>query len=254
MDKRLNLKGQVGIFILIGIVLIALLSLFLLFNRTPELQEEVDSSNPENFLRTCIREKTFDTLQTMIVRGGLLTFEKNITYYKQDILYHCYTSGNYMPCVNQHPSLLEEARIQLLEEIKPEINSCFTQLKEENERRNRIIEGELNEINLEFVPGSVKIKLIGPITISGDNSQRYEEFDFNFAHPIYDLLSVSQDIAKSESQTCYFEYVGYMAVYPRFEIEKNTLSDSTKIYTIKDTFSDTKMEVAIRGCAIPPGL
>ena len=62
------------------------------------------------------------------------------------------------------------------------------------------------------------------------------------------------EISNQEAKYCYFEYVGYMLLYPKMDIEKFAMSDSTKIYTLKDKKSDKEMNIAIRSCAIPPGI
>ena len=45
-----------------------------------------------------------------------------------------------------------------------------------------------------------------------------------------------------------------MLLNQRFIIEKDSISDSIEIYKIKDKKTDKIMNVAIRGCAIPPGI
>jgi hypothetical protein len=45
-----------------------------------------------------------------------------------------------------------------------------------------------------------------------------------------------------------------MILYPRFDIRKVAMSDSTKIYTIEDKYSEKEMNIAIRSCVIPPGI
>ena len=70
---------------------------------------------------------------------------------------------------------------------------------------------------------------------------------------MYDLASVANEIASQEAKFCYFEYVGFNILYNDFDIRKDTLSDSTKIYTIKHKKTAAEMNIAVRGCAIPAG-
>ncbi|HLC52957.1 MAG TPA: hypothetical protein VJK03_00280, partial [Candidatus Nanoarchaeia archaeon] len=65
---------------------------------------------------------------------------------------------------------------------------------------------------------------------------------------------VAIEISSQEAKYCYFEYVGYMILHPEFDIQKTALSDSTKIYTIKDIRTEEVMRIATRSCAIPPGV
>jgi len=87
-----------------------------------------------------------------------------------------------------------------------------------------------------------------------EQSQTFNEYNIEVMNPLYDLSKVAIEIASQEAKYCYFEYVGYMILYPRFSIEKFAFSDSTKIYTIKDKYTNKEMNIAIRGCAIPPGI
>ena len=85
-------------------------------------------------------------------------------------------------------------------------------------------------------------------------SNTFDSFDFEINSPLYNLATIAMEIADQEAKYCYFENVGYGVVYPRYNIEVFRMSDSTKIYTIRDTKSGEVMNIAIRGCAIPHGL
>ena len=86
------------------------------------------------------------------------------------------------------------------------------------------------------------------------NTQIIDGFDVQIISPLYDLVNVAVEIANQEAKYCYFEYVGYQVLYPNFDIRKFAFSEGTKIYTIKDKYSDKEMNIAIRSCAIPPGI
>ena len=93
------------------------------------------------------------------------------------------------------------------------------------------------------------------MTIKNNEETRdFEKFDFQFSSPIFNLANIAIEIADQEAKYCYFEYVGYSIIYPRYQISLFTMSDSTRIYTIKDTKTKKEMNIAIRGCALPQGL
>ena len=87
----------------------------------------------------------------------------------------------------------------------------------------------------------------------GGISQDFSSFATALKNPLYDIAYVANEIASQEAKFCYFEYVGFNILYNKFDIKKYTLSDSTKIYTIKDKQSGEEMNIAVRGCAIPAG-
>jgi len=87
----------------------------------------------------------------------------------------------------------------------------------------------------------------------GDFSRDFNSFRSSIRSPLYDLGYVANEIARQEAKYCYFEYLGYSLIYNNFDIRKYSLSDSTKIYTVEHKPSGETMNIAIRGCAIPPG-
>ena len=64
---------------------------------------------------------------------------------------------------------------------------------------------------------------------------------------------MAHEIVSQESQFCYFEYLGYMLLYPEYKIDKFRTSDETIIYTIDHKDSKEMFRFAVRGCVIPPG-
>ena len=85
-------------------------------------------------------------------------------------------------------------------------------------------------------------------------TMKYNEFNADIKSPLYNLAKIAIEIASQQAKFCYFEYVGYMILYPRYSIDVFAMSDSTKIYSIEDRESGKKLNIAIRSCAIPPGI
>jgi hypothetical protein len=114
---------------------------------------------------------------------------------------------------------------------------------------------EESEYNLSLAPNRIFLKIEKKIEIGkNDIVRKYDKFDIEVISPIYDLGLVAMEIASQEAKYCYFEYVGYSIIYPDFSFEKFAMSDSTKIYSIEHLPSKQKLNMATRGCAIPPGL
>ena len=67
---------------------------------------------------------------------------------------------------------------------------------------------------------------------------------------LYELVRIAVDIVRNEARFCYFEYLGYMNLYPRYNIHLKVFSDSTEVYSIKDEYTQEEMNIAIRGCAL----
>ena len=84
--------------------------------------------------------------------------------------------------------------------------------------------------------------------------QTISEIATNVRSPLQDIGLVVNEIVSQEAQYCYFEYVGYMILYPDWDIRVTTRSDATKIYTVTHIPTDITMQFAVRGCAFPAGI
>jgi hypothetical protein len=250
----MNERGQITIWVLVALAIVGGLLLFFIFQRSPELVQN-EEFNPRNFLKSCIQSGVEEGTGIMYKSGGFINEQKGVMYLGMNRTYLCYNSGNYLPCVNQHPMLINEMKEELKEFLKPRFEECYQNLKLELEGRNDEVEfGELN-FSVYLKPDEILIDIEKEIVIK-ENSQidRFDGFEFGFESPLWNLGNIGIEIASQEAKYCYFEYVGYNNLHPRFIIKKTSLGDGSKIYTIEDTKMNEEMIFAIRGCAIPPGI
>lgn len=254
MTQRNN-RAQVTIWIIVAIMIVAsIIVLFMIGKQSPQPSFE-EITNPRLAIETCTRRAVGAALEKMMPQGGFIA-PKNYKLYKNtNVSYLCENIGYFEPCVNQHPLLLTEVGIELENVIRPEIDNCFLDLKDELEQRQGIVSLKPMALNVSFGPGRVRVSVRREMDITErGQSQTFSDFTTDLTHPAYDLIRVAQEIASQEAKYCYFEYVGYMALYPQFDIRKFALSDSTKIYTIADVTTKHTMNIAVRGCALPGGV
>ena len=90
------------------------------------------------------------------------------------------------------------------------------------------------------------------MTKSGETTNN-ENFKFIIPSMIYDLAVVSQEIVNQEAKYCNFESVGFMILYPEFNIDRFKTSDLNIVYTVTHKKTDDKFKFAVRGCVMPPG-
>ena len=171
------------------------------------------------------------------------------------VAYLCENIGNYKPCINQHPMLLNEIKEEIRTYVSPRIEQCFSELKNEIEKKKGTVSYGPMSVDVLLGPTRVYLKIDKKITVKNwDDTRTFDSLSFEMVNPVYDLANVAIEIASQEAKYCYFEYVGYMVLYPQFDIRVHMMSDSTSIYTIKDKKSGKEMNIAIRSCAIPPGI
>lgn len=255
MAKEMK-RGQVTIWVIVAIFIVAGIILLFLIRIKPI--SPIGSNNnldPSTFIGTCAKKYTEEALDRMLPQGGFLEPENYVMYNNKKIEYLCIRDGYYKSCINQHPLLIGEIKNELENYLDLKMSECFIKLKEEYEKRNYNVDlGDMN-IKVEFVSRKVFVEIKREARFSKDeNILQFNDFDTEILYPVSDLSNLAIEIANQEAKYCYFEYVGYMILYPNIDIRKTSMSDSTKIYTITDKKSEKTMNIAVRSCAIPPGI
>ena len=101
-DKK---KGQVTIFIIIAVLVVAIgVAIYML---SPGIRTGItgETKNPEQFIQTCLEDEIKDTVETLSLQGGSIEPEHYILYQDERIEYLCYTNEYYEKCVVQQPLL-----------------------------------------------------------------------------------------------------------------------------------------------------
>lgn len=250
-----NKRGQMTIWVIIAVVFVAVIVLFFLLrsNINPNVSVAVEE-NPRVFISNCVSNYVNEAVDIILPHGGFANPGHSKFYNDINVSYLCYNKGNYNPCVNQHPLLLNEMKKEIQAYAEPRIEQCFQDYKFEMAKREIIVDLEPMALNVEIVPDKILVDLDRRVTITNrGESYSLNEFNVEVLNPVYDLGRIAMEIASQEAEYCYFEYVGYMILYPKYKIEKIPMSDSTNIYTIQDKKSGKQMNIAVRSCAIPAG-
>lgn len=255
-------RGQVTIFIILGVIIVSVIVLFLIFGSeiVPKISVKKEV-NPIPFLDSCMEDKIKETLGVISLQGGSVenslykTFKFSDEQISRDISYLCYTQNYYIPCINQEPLLIQHLKNEIKTDISEEVETCFDRLTLSLEKQNYVVDARYNEFDIELTKGKVIINIYGELVLtkSGETSKQ-EDFKIVTSSRFYDLALVVQEIVSQEAEYCNFEYLGYMNLYPQWKIDKFLTSDSTIIYTVEHKESKERFRFAIRGCVIPPGL
>lgn len=254
-----EVRGQVSIWVILGIILAASIVLFFLLSPSAELLKPADSDvsfDMQTFLETCTAQYVGEAVDLMLPQGGFVNPRNTVFFDGNNIEYICFNNGNYSPCIHQHPLLLNEMKLEIDNYVTPLIDDCFEDMKREFEGRRGDVEYDLNfdvEVNLKKDVVALEIKRETTIVKQGD-TRNLGGFKIEVSSPVYNLGKVAMEIANQEANFCYFEFVGYNLHYPRYQIKKYTLSDPIDIYTITDIKTRKEMNIAVRGCTLPAGL
>jgi len=262
MKKRC---AQVTIFIIAGLVIVSIISLFFLFRAgvIPEIGGTKEI-NPNSFLSSCLEDKIKETTQIISLQGGHLDNPLHKTFKFEgeefrNISYLCYTQNNYIPCVNQEPMLFQHLKEEIYDYISKDkeeisVRNCFDDLVFSLEEQGYVVNARYNDFEVKLVPKKVVVEIDGEITLTktGETSTQ-EDFKVIIPSRFYDLAIVVQEIVNQEARFCNFEHLGFMFFYNKFMIDKFRTGDSTIIYTIEHKDTKEKFRFAVRSCVIPPG-
>lgn len=251
--KRLDKRGQVTIFIIVGIVIVVgILILFYLFRGPSILSPQI--TPPRDFIQNCMDESVRDSLDRVYRNGGEADISFGVKYQGEDYNYLCYNAEDYLSCYNLHPLLEDQIESEIEDATKDDLQECFDKLRADLEAKRFEVSGGATSYSIDLLPGSVEINIEKEVIISGRNStQSFNEFNFRVVDPIYDLVKVARRIVNDEATNCRFDRSEYMLFYPDYEIVMASY-DNNKFYTITDRTSGKEFKFAVRTCAIPAGI
>jgi hypothetical protein len=249
-----NKKAQMTIWAIVALLLMAGIVIVYLLAR-PVIPNAPENSDPKPLITSCIKDAVSEAQNLMLPQGGF-TYPDNYRIYNgSKVSYLCKYNGYFHPCIQQHPMYLDELGGEFKRYISPKIENCFSELKTRYESEKYTVQIKEMNLSVHLGPGKIYVDLIRPITFEKRGAAfSLADFSLSVNSPLYDLASVATEISTQEAKYCYFEYVGYMILYPQFDIRKITMSEGTRIYTIKDTSTKKELNIAIRGCVIVPGI
>ncbi|MBT4135846.1 hypothetical protein HOD75_04915 [archaeon] len=251
--NRMSRKGQIAIFIILALILVVSILLIFAFRNPPEI-EVLDDENPQASIESCVSEVVNEVVNVLSVQGGDFNPQGSVMYQGRNITYLCYINENYLPCVNQRPLLIEHIENEIKVNIRQNVENCFENLKAGLERRYEVEMGSL-DIDVNLNRRKIKVDLIREMRIvRGDNVREFKDFKVEILNPIYDLAKIAGEIVNQESEFCNFNEVGFMLIYPEYDVQRIKTGDSDTIYILQERVSGKDFNFAVRSCVMPPGI
>ncbi len=254
-------RGQLTIFIIVGILLVASVSLFFLSRAgfIPQLLGGKPETSANVFLDSCLEEEIDEAIKIISLQGGYISNPLNKTFtftdegVANDISYLCYNQGIGF-CINQELVLLKHLEDEIKNYIEEDVENCFIEMIDSfNRQRFEVGVGPnsgLNSFEVELNSKEVIVQTDSKVTLtkSGESSTQ-KNFRVSVNTRLYELANVVQEIVNKEATKCDFDHFGYMGLYKEFTIDKPTkLPDSTQIYRIEYKDTGEKFRFAVRGC------
>lgn len=256
MNKK---RGQITIFIILGIILISAVVLFFLFRE----QTTIDTTgkpdeNPESFMNSCLEGKIKNAINYLSLRGGYVNNSLNLNFKFEneppiDITYLCYNQNSYLRCINQKPLFTQDLKTEIKKYISEDVENCFNEMTDGFVQKGYGVETNYRDFSVDFIPKRVIIQTDSDITltVSGE-SVKEENFKITVASRYYEIVTLVQELVNEEAEFCYTENLGINLVYPEFIVDKFRTQESI-VYTVEHKESKEKFRFVVRGCVIPPG-
>ena len=143
---------------------------------------------------------------------------------------------------------------EIKNEIKLESDSCFSSLRQsfENQGFNvNLIEGDTK---VELLPNIIVVTYNKDLSLTKDNTERYEKIDVIVKNNLYELMSIANSIIGMEVQYGDSETTIYMNYYHDLKVEKKKQTEGSTIYILTDRDTGDKFQFASRSVAWPPGI
>ncbi len=242
-------KGQVTIFIIVGIVIVAAVLVWFLWIQPTYFPSAGGKPGFEGCVETAIE----DGLEEIGATGGFVNPEFYYLYQGKKVPYYCYTNLYYNACVVQKPFLKQHFEEGLRLVAKEKIDRCFESSLENLKSRGYTVIGGVGDLSLELVPGKVAVVYDAPVVIQRDAAQKFTKFAFDMNSPIYEMVMVATSIVQFETAFGDADTDGFMLYYPDLIVRKMKQSEGTTIYIIEDKISETKLQFASRSFAWPAG-
>ena len=250
MEKR----GQVTIFIIIGILIVLAGVLIYLFY--PQIQSFTSGSEqtPSSVLESCLEEDVKNSIELISSQGGSANPEHYMLYNNEKIQYLCYTNEYYIPCIMQKPMLNNHVKTQIKEDISSVVNDCLDSMEEVFDKKGYNVNLKKGDYNVELLPNKIEINFDSSISLTkGDETLKAESFKVVVNNNIYELVSIATSILDMETTYGDAETTIYMDYYHDKKVEKKKQSDGTTIYILTDRDTQDKFQFASRSVAWPPG-
>ena len=258
LSKR-GKKGQVTIFIIIAIVIVALVVLFFVFRGDLQKQQIPAFVEPiETSFLVCLEENALTGISLLELSGGNLEeidfepgseympFSSHLNFVGNEVPYWFYISGNNLPRENV-PSV-KDMESQLENYIEKNIQGCaFEDLYDQNYD----FEKGLAEANVVIKEDNVKIDLEMDLSVSkGEDFFVVKDHDIEVKSKLGSLYKDAVEIYEQEQQTFFLEKYGVDNLRLYAPVDGVEIKCSPMVWNAEEVFTDLKEAIEVNTLAL----
>lgn len=249
-----NKRGQLTIFIIIAVVIVLLGVLAYILFPGISTGFVTDINDPQSYIQNCMEDHIEETVSQLSLQGGSLNPSNYFPYQENRVEYLCYTSEYYVPCIMQQPFLKQHIEAEIKNDLDEKETECFDLLRDNFESRGYDVSLTKGEKNIELLPKRIAITFNNQLTITKDETDRYENFKVTVNSNLYELVGVANSILNWEARYGDSETTTYMNYYHNLKVEKKKQTDGATVYILTDRNTGDKFQFASRSIAWPPGI
>ena len=242
MEKR----GQVTIFIILGIVIVAGILSFFLWVQPTYFSEKGATIGFEG----CVEDVVEDAIGELELKAGFMNPQFTYDYNGEKLTYLCYTNDYYKTCTVQVPFLKNAFDEQMEILIKDKVDACYENSVDELKAQGySVISGDVN-YDVLIEPSVVRVEIDAPTSVGG---QQFARFNVKVNAPTYDMVMIATSILQFETKYGDADTTSMMAFYPDYLIGKIKRGDGTTVYSLEHKVLGNKFQFASRSLAWPAG-
>jgi len=250
MVKKISKRGQLTIFIIVAIVIVAVI--IILFY--PRIQKTFFvPKTPQGFLESCVNEDLQKAVLKLENQGASLNPENYIYYNNNKVNYLCYTNEYYKTCTMQVPFVKEQFEKELKTAIEKKAEECVNSLVQDYRSKGYEVTSKKPEVSVELVLKNIKIEIALNLILKKENTESYEKLVILKDSDIYNLVSISESILNWEARYGDSAPETFMQYYPDLRIEKLKQGDGSKIYIVGNRETNENFIFATRSLSWPAG-
>lgn len=249
-----NKKGQVTIFIIIGIIIVAVG--LLIYSFYPQIKTSLGTAqqSPSEFIQSCIEEDIINTVGNLSMQGGSIAPVNYLLYQDSKVEYLCYTNEYLRPCEVQQPMLKSHVESEIKNNIDKKVDACFDSMQQSYTKQGFSVNLKRGNKVIELLPKRITATFNYTLTLTkGENVQKYNSFVVLLNNNLYELVAIANSIIEWEATLGGADLERYMIFYHDLKAEKISRDDKGSVYRLTDRNTGNKFQFAIRGQIWPAG-
>jgi len=239
-------KGQVAIFMIVGVLIVAAILIFFLYIEPKYLSKDAGSLGFEG----CVRDSVENAIEELEKTAGYIDPGFTYLYGGNEIVYLCYTNEYYKTCTIQKPFMKQHFEGQLEARVGEEINTCYEgSLDELKAQGHEVTSGNI-DYDILIEPMAVRVEIEAP-TVVGE--VKFARFNVEINSPLYELLMIVTSLLQYETSYGDTDISSVMLLYPDYVLDKLKQGDGTTVYVVRNKVFGDEFVFASRSLVFPPG-